>query len=75
MSEENTMVAKVLLHIMRQDRDEPIHAYGARLRGQASVRKFTTPCVNCEADIDYTETILRDVRSSLIDRKKEQDMI
>ncbi len=30
--EENTMVARVALHNMRQDRDEPIRAYGARLR-------------------------------------------
>ena len=35
--EENTMVARVTLHNMRQDRDEPICAFVARLRGQASV--------------------------------------
>ena len=39
--EENTMVVRVTLHNMRQDRDEPIRAYGARLRGQASICKFT----------------------------------
>ena len=38
---KNTMVAKVLLHNMRQERDEPIHTFGARLRGQASVCKLT----------------------------------
>ena len=32
--EENTMVARVTLHNMRQDRDEPIRAFGARLRGR-----------------------------------------
>ena len=31
--EENTMVARVTLHNMRQDRAEPIRAYRARLRG------------------------------------------
>ena len=38
--EENVMVARVTLHNMKQDRGEPIRAYGARLRGQASVFKF-----------------------------------
>ena len=42
--EENTMVARVTLHNMRQDRDEPIRAYGARLRGQASVCKERGQC-------------------------------
>ena len=59
--EENTMVATVTLHNMRQDRDEPVRTYGARLRGQAGVCKFTQQCTGCDASVDYTETILRDV--------------
>ena len=38
--EENVIVARVMLHNIKQDRDEPIHAYGVRLRGQTSVCKF-----------------------------------
>ena len=57
----NTMVARVTLHIVRQDRDEPIRAYGARLRGQASVCKLTQQCTGCEANVDYTEAIIKDV--------------
>ena len=59
--EENTMVARVTLHNMRQDRDEPVRAFGARLRGQASVCKFTQQCPTCEANIDYTEAMVKDV--------------
>ena len=59
--EENTMVARVTLHNMRQDRDEPIRAFGARLRGQAGVCKFTVTCANCDSEVNYTEAILRDV--------------
>ena len=59
--EENVMVARVMLHNMKQDRGEPIRAYGARLRGQASVCKFIQQCTNCEANVDCTEAILRDV--------------
>ena len=55
------MVARVTLHNMRQDRDEPIRAYGARLRGQASVCKFTQKCTECETNVDYTEAIIKDV--------------
>ena len=59
--EENTMVARVTLHNMRQDRDEPIRAYGARLRGQASVCKFIQKCTECETNVDYREAIIKDV--------------
>ena len=59
--EENTMVARVTLQNMRQDRDEPIRAYGARLKGQASVCKYVQQCAGCGANVDYTEAILRDV--------------
>ncbi|KAK3737416.1 hypothetical protein QZH41_000674 [Actinostola sp. cb2023] len=38
--EENTMVARVQLHNMHQDRDETIRSFGARFRGQAGVCKF-----------------------------------
>ncbi|CAG2222071.1 unnamed protein product [Mytilus edulis] len=59
--EENTMVARVSLHGMTQDRDETVRSFGARLRGQASVCKFTLQCTGCEQNVDYTEAILRDV--------------
>ncbi|XP_046864810.1 uncharacterized protein LOC124459404 [Xenia sp. Carnegie-2017] len=58
--EENTMVARIKLHNMRQDRDETIRSFGARLRGQASVCKFTINCPNCATEINYTDNILRD---------------
>ncbi len=61
--EENTMVARVALHNMRQERDEPIRVFGA---GQASVCKFQRQCASCDAcdaDVDYTEAMLRDVLS------------
>ena len=55
------MVVRVTLHNLKQDLDEPIRAYGARLRGQASVCKYTQQCTGCDANVDYTDTILRDV--------------
>ena len=59
--EENVMVARVTLHNMKQDRGEPICVYGARLWGQAGVCRFVQQCTNCQANVDYTEAILRDV--------------
>ena len=59
--EENTMVARVQLHNMRQDRHETIRSFGACLNGQAGICKFTIKCPNCENDINYTENILRNV--------------
>jgi hypothetical protein len=60
--QENIMVARVTLHNMRQDRDEPIHAFGARLAGQAGVCKFIVKCPaeGCGQDVNYTNAILRD---------------
>ena len=55
------MVASMALHNMRQDRNEPIRAYGARLRGQASVCKFTQQCTGCTANVDCTEAMIKDV--------------
>ena len=59
--EENTMVARVALHSMTQDWDETVRSFGARLRGQAGICKFTIPCPHCNQNVDYTEAILRDV--------------
>ena len=59
--EENTTVARVQLHNMRQDRDEPIRSFCARLRGQAGVCKFVIKCTNCDANVNYTDNILCDV--------------
>ena len=59
--EENIMVARVTLHSMKQDKGKPIRTYGARLRGQAGICRFTQQCTKCEAVVDYTEAILRDV--------------
>ena len=52
--EENTMVARVQLHNMKQDRDKTICSFGARLRRQASICKFIIKCPTCEVDVNYT---------------------
>ena len=59
--EENVMVAQVALHHMKQDRDEPIRAFAARLKGQASVCKYVKTCPGCDQKVMYTEAILTDV--------------
>ncbi len=57
---ENVMVARVQLHVMTQDRDEPVRAFAARLKGQASVCQFSVKCTACETQTDYSESIVRD---------------
>ena len=59
--EENTMVARVTLHNMRQDHEETVRSFGARLRGQAGICKFLEKCPGCNTDVNYTESVLRDV--------------
>ena len=60
VKEENVMVARVTLFEMKQDRDEPIRSFGARLRGQANVCKYTVSCPSCDEEVNYTNQILRD---------------
>ena len=61
VGEENAMVARVQVSDMRQDRDETIRSFGARLRGQASVCKVTIACPPCGTEVNYIDNILRDV--------------
>ena len=74
--QENTMVARVTLHDMRQDRDEPVRSFGARLRGQAGVCKFFMKCPGCDVDVNYTEPILRDVLAKgIVDPEIKMDLL
>jgi len=57
---ENPMVARTILSEMKQDHQEPIRSFSARVRGQASVCQFTAPC-SCGLSIDYSDHIIRDV--------------
>ena len=61
IQKENIMVARVALHDMRQDNDETIHSFGARIRGQANVCQYNTACPNCSTTVDFTDCILWDV--------------
>ena len=61
------MVARDILSKMRQDRDEPVRAYSARLKGQARVCQFTarcqcSSCPNHDAcvGVDYSDIVVRD---------------
>ena len=60
---ENILVARVQLQSLRQDRDETVRAFCARLRGQARVCNFTDQ-KQCECtkiiDFDYSEVMVRD---------------
>ena len=59
--EENTLVARVTLHNMRQDHEETVQSFAARLHGQAGICKFLTKCPGCTTDVNYTEIVLCDV--------------
>ena len=61
------MVARDILSKMRQDRDEPVRAYSARLKGQARVCQFTARC-QCSScpiheacfGVDYSDIVVWD---------------
>ena len=77
---ENTMVARVTLSNMRQDNDEPVRQYAAKLKGQAGTCKFTVTekCNNCNHDIthNYSDTMVRDALiKGLADIDIQQDLL
>ena len=60
---ENILVSRLQLHNLKQDRDETVRAFAARLRGQAKVCEFlkTKKCTcENEVQIDYSDEIIRD---------------
>ena len=65
--EENTMVARVTLNDMKQERDESIRSFGARIRWQAIVCKYVIDCHQCSEEVNYTKAILCDVLCRSID--------
>ena len=60
---QNILVARVQLLSLKQDRDEAIRSFAAKLRGQSSICQFTK-AVTCRCgqavEIDYSEDIIRD---------------
>ena len=50
-----------MLNSMHQVRDESTRSFGARIRGQATICKYTTKCPERQTNISYEEEILRDV--------------
>ena len=58
---ENVLVARVEIHRLQQDRDEPVRAFAARLRGQASICNFSIKCpCSPPVKVDYSDTMVRD---------------
>jgi hypothetical protein len=74
---ENTMVARVQLQQLRQDRDETIRSFAARLKGQATICKFIKKCACAEpTDVDYTTDMVRDcLIHGLYDDDIKQDIL
>ena len=74
--EENAMVARVILSDMKQDRDETVRSFAARIHGQANICKFTIDCPQCNTAVNYTDCISRDVLSrSISDNNIQLDLL
>lgn len=61
---DNSLVARYKLHNMRQDVEEPIRSFSARIKSQASVCNYVIKCPSCSKNVDYTSSVLRDVLCS-----------
>ena len=73
--EENTMVSRVLLQSMHQDRDEGVRNFAARLNGQADICKYVITCT-CGVEVNFTEQMVRDTLiRGLEDPEIRQDIL
>ena len=78
--DENIMISRATLSKMKQDRDEPVRPFVARLQGQAAICKYNivAHCSTCDVDIpkDYTDDIVRDALTlGLCDLDIQQDLL
>ena len=75
--QENTLVSRITLHCLRQDKDEGIRNFAARLRGQADVCKFTVHC-SCDPgmEVNFGNQMIRDVLiRGLYDLEIQQEIL
>ena len=61
--EENLIIARIDLHNMKQEQDESIHTYAARLKGKASQCKLSSKCSSCNSEVDYSDSTITDAIS------------
>ena len=47
------MVARLQLHNMTQDTDEPVRNFAARLRGKAAVRAYWAPSLTADPPLEF----------------------
>ena len=53
-----------------------VRSFGAHLRGQAGVCKFLVTCPGCNAEVNYTENVLRNVLTcDLADSEIQLDLL
>ena len=75
---ENVRVARVTLHQIKQDRDEPVRSTVAKLKGQASICNYTIKhkcqCSH-ESEINYADEMVKDVLvSGLADNQIQREL-
>ena len=60
--DENALVSRYKLHNLKQNVDEPITSYAARIKGQANVCGFFEVCPKCKfTEVNFSHQIIRDV--------------
>ena len=74
--EEYIVVLHVELFGMKQDSDEPVRNFVARLRGHASQCKFLVKCATCNKDVSYMDQLLKEyVIRSVYDHEIQSDIL
>ena len=70
------MIARATLHNMRQQQNETIRSFSARIRGQANTCNFVHQCTSCSGNVCYSEAILQDVLiKGIADQEIQQNIL
>ena len=76
---ENIRVARITLHQMKQDRDQPVRSYEAQLKGQANICNYTVKhkCqCGIESNVNYADEMVSNVLvSGLADIQIQRELL
>lgn len=78
VTEDNTIVSRVILRGMSQGADEEIKHFAARVKGQADICKYFVTCTrpNCDTKVSYADSEIKDqICKGLYDSEIQQDVL
>ena len=73
---ESTIISRVTLRRMFQDSQEDIRHFATRIKGQATLCEYNVKCPQCQRDVSYANSEIRDqICTGLADNEIQKDVL